>query len=176
VASSADSCVCHSDGHVKIVTGIFVDDGISCSIDESKLTDMLQYVRKQFEVRKELATTPLGLTCSTIATPAQSFHQLATIHNWCYPTSWFAKLQSGHNSGEDPNIHLIVATEEDAPISAPHKEAIGCLTHAMTLTRPDIALCCELAAQFTERPTQVHWVAAKRILRYLHGTKDCGIM
>jgi hypothetical protein len=52
LASSADSCVCHSDGHVKIVTGIFVDDGISCSIDESKLTDMLQYVRKHFDVQR----------------------------------------------------------------------------------------------------------------------------
>jgi hypothetical protein len=70
VASSADSCVCHSDGHVKIVTGIFVDDGTSCSIDESKLTDMLQYLRKHFEVRKELATTALVLTCSAVATPA----------------------------------------------------------------------------------------------------------
>jgi hypothetical protein len=70
LASSADSCVCHSDGHVKIVTGIFVDDGISCSIDESKLTDMLQYLRKHFEVRKELATTALVLMCSAVATPA----------------------------------------------------------------------------------------------------------
>jgi hypothetical protein len=53
-------------------------------------------------------------------------------------------MQSGLNSGADPNIHLIVATEEDAPISAPYKEAIGCLTHAMTLTRPDIAYAVSL--------------------------------
>lgn len=38
------------------------------------------------------------------------------------------------------------------------------------------SLCCEPAPQFTERPTRVHRVAVKCILRYLHGTKDCGIM
>jgi hypothetical protein len=38
------------------------------------------------------------------------------------------------------------------------------------------SLCCELAAQFTERSTQVHWVAVKRILRYLDGRKDVAFM
>jgi hypothetical protein len=175
VASSADSCVYHSNGHIEIVTGLFVDDGISCSTDETKLADMLQYLRKHFEVTQGTGNYYVGFE----------------VHRCCNNRSMFINQQWYithiiHHFGlqksnpaitpADPHTHLVAAAEEDTPIFAPYKEAIGCLMYVMTLIRPDIAYAVSCVAQFSERPTQVHWTTMKRILHSLQGTKDHGIM
>lgn len=42
-------------------------------------------------------------------------------------------------------------------------------------TRPDIAFTVNKLSQFMHRPTDLHWHAAKKVLRYLSGTRDKGI-
>jgi len=39
-------------------------------------------------------------------------------------------------------------------------------------TRPDIACAVSIIARFCANPTNVHWTAVKRILRYLQGTRN----
>jgi len=47
--------------------------------------------------------------------------------------------------------------------------------YAAVATRPDIAFAVNRLVSFTANPTMCHWTAAKRVLRYLKGTKDMGI-
>lgn len=42
--------------------------------------------------------------------------------------------------------------------------------HYATITRPDIAYAVNIVCQYMEHPLEAHWVAVKRILRYLQGT------
>ena len=44
------------------------------------------------------------------------------------------------------------------------------------LTRPDITYAVNHAAKFHEQPRTMHWTAVKRIMRYLHGTPDYGLI
>uniref|UniRef100_A0AAV1UPL8 Reverse transcriptase Ty1/copia-type domain-containing protein n=1 Tax=Peronospora matthiolae TaxID=2874970 RepID=A0AAV1UPL8_9STRA len=60
-------------------------------------------------------------------------------------------------------------------IDAPFREAVGALMHLMTATRPDIAFAVSYVSRFMEKPQVEHWIAVKRILRYLQGTKSHGI-
>ncbi|KAA3467193.1 hypothetical protein EPI10_002227 [Gossypium australe] len=46
----------------------------------------------------------------------------------------------------------------------------------VVLTRPDIAYAVNRACQFMHAPTTVHLVALKRILQYLHGTINHGLI
>eukprot|EP00253_Pinus_taeda_P031357 PITA_31357 len=46
----------------------------------------------------------------------------------------------------------------------------------LTATRPDIMFAVSLISRFMERPKEGHWQAAKRILRYVKGTKMFGIL
>uniref|UniRef100_A0AAV1UA03 Reverse transcriptase Ty1/copia-type domain-containing protein n=1 Tax=Peronospora matthiolae TaxID=2874970 RepID=A0AAV1UA03_9STRA len=60
-------------------------------------------------------------------------------------------------------------------IDAPFREAVGALMHLMTATRPDIACAVSHVSRFMEKPQVEHWMAVKRILRYLQETKSHGI-
>ncbi|XP_050241952.1 secreted RxLR effector protein 161-like [Quercus robur] len=45
----------------------------------------------------------------------------------------------------------------------------------LTTTRPDIMYSVSLISRYMENPTKIHLLAAKRILRYLQGTRDFGL-
>ncbi|KAK9706501.1 hypothetical protein RND81_07G130100 [Saponaria officinalis] len=56
-----------------------------------------------------------------------------------------------------------------------YKQIVGSLMY-LTATRPDIMYSVSLISRYTEKPTHMHLSAAKRILRYLQGTKDFGLL
>jgi hypothetical protein len=54
----------------------------------------------------------------------------------------------------------------------PYSTVIGSLLYLAACTRPDIAFAVGMLARFMQRPTEQHWGAAMRVLRYLKGTAD----
>ncbi|XP_077248607.1 uncharacterized protein LOC143888156 [Tasmannia lanceolata] len=52
---------------------------------------------------------------------------------------------------------------------------LGSLMYAMTCTRPDIAFAVGKLSRFTSNPSNVHWNAINRILKYLKGIIDYGL-
>ena len=51
---------------------------------------------------------------------------------------------------------------------------VGSLQY-LGLTRPDIAFAVNRLSQYMHKPTDAHWDAVKRVLRYLAGTVTHGI-
>jgi hypothetical protein len=60
--------------------------------------------------------------------------------------------------------------EQEAMASVPYRSAVGSLMYLMVSTRPDIAAAVGVVSRFAERPGPQHWVAVKRIFRYLRGS------
>lgn len=54
------------------------------------------------------------------------------------------------------------------------KSLVGSLRY-LTFTRPDIMYAVGLVSRYMEKPKQDHFMAAKRILRYIKGTLDHGL-
>jgi hypothetical protein len=54
----------------------------------------------------------------------------------------------------------------------PFASLIGKLLYYANMTRPDISTSVSLLSRFMSSPTCRHWEQAKRILRYVSGTKD----
>ena len=57
----------------------------------------------------------------------------------------------------------------------PFRELIGSLMYLAVGTRPDIAFAVNSLSQYNTCYNKEHWVAAKRVLRYLKGTTNHGI-
>ena len=57
-----------------------------------------------------------------------------------------------------------------------YQSAVGSLLYLSTRTRPDIAYAVGNSARYCSEPTNSHWCAVKRILRYLRGTTDLGLL
>jgi hypothetical protein len=62
------------------------------------------------------------------------------------------------------------STEDMAKV--PYASAVGALMYAALATRPDIAYAVTALCQFMANPAISHWNAAKRVFRYLQGTKE----
>lgn len=53
---------------------------------------------------------------------------------------------------------------------------VGSLLYAAMVTRPDIAYAVQALGRHLQASGPEHWMAAKRVLRYLKGTRDMGIV
>ena len=63
-------------------------------------------------------------------------------------------------------------TDETIEDISRYQQIIGSLMYTVTGTRPDLAYTVTLLSQFSSCPNQQHLSAAKRVLRYLKGTRD----
>lgn len=82
----------------------------------------------------------------------------------------------------EPGLHLIqlqcpkTENEKRQTVNIPYREAIGSLLFIAKVSRPDIEYAINRASQFLTNYSQMHWQTVKRILRYLKGTIDYGII
>ncbi|XP_014631455.1 uncharacterized protein LOC114411183 [Glycine soja] len=56
-----------------------------------------------------------------------------------------------------------------------YRSLVGSLIY-LTNSRPDIVHAVSIVSRFMSNPSKAHFAAAKRILRYVKGTKDFGIL
>ena len=68
----------------------------------------------------------------------------------------FSKSQCHHND-----------IERDKMKAIPYSSIVGNLMYAQVCTRPNIAFVIEVLGKYLSDPSQSHWKAAKKVLRYL---------
>ena len=65
---------------------------------------------------------------------------------------------------------------EGVEVESTHfRKLIGCLRY-LTLTRPDLIFSVSYLSRFMSKPYSNHMAAAKRVLRYIKGTLDYGLV
>jgi hypothetical protein len=82
------------------------------------------------------------------------------------------------NEAETPmeaNLKLSMSEDEQAVDATLFKQVVGSLRFICN-TRPDINYAVGSVSRFMSKPKTSHLIAAKRILRYLKGTKDYGLV
>ncbi|KAG4043721.1 hypothetical protein PC123_g20813 [Phytophthora cactorum] len=60
--------------------------------------------------------------------------------------------------------------------SLPYREIVGCLQYLVQCSRPELANAVRTLVKYLNKYTQANFTMAKRVLRYLRGTVDYGIV
>jgi len=71
-------------------------------------------------------------------------------------------------------LQLVKADESDDAL--PYHEAVGSLMYLMVETRPDLAFAIGKLSRFVSCYGKEHWAAIKRVLRYVKGSMNKGLV
>jgi len=75
-----------------------------------------------------------------------------------------------------PCDHSRGRTDESVGSHVPYSEVVGCLMYLMMGTRPDIAFTVSRSTRAMDRPNETVWIDVTRILKYLRGTSNYGLL
>ena len=175
--SKSDPCIYMSGKDDKFFIAVYVDDMILAGSKEDEMKRVKEQLLLKFDI-KDLGKLRYFLGMSVI----QNDEKATT---WMGQPTYIEKLltkmgmnncnpvKTPMNSGD----HLVKANENDESRDQQgHQSLIGSLLYLATCTRPDIAFAVGVLARFCSKPDQSHWTAAKRVLRYLKGTSNYGII
>ena len=87
-----------------------------------------------------------------------------------------AKVAHGYNTARTTGEYATEEAGKDCGVIVPYRELLGALLWVSQGTRPDITYAVSQCAKFASKPKNAHWWALKKILRYLKGTIDYGIL
>ena len=77
----------------------------------------------------------------------------------------------------DPGKKFESLSENDSPVDTQrYQMAIGCLTYVTTATRPDLEVAIGILSKYMSKPGKAHWEGVKRVLRYIKGTINYGLV
>lgn len=174
VNSMADtSLFIKSSGHHITYVLVYVDDIIVTGNSQRQVDHVLESFAHRFSIKDpsdlhyflgiEVTRSAVGLHLMQ----RKYIIDLLTKNNMldCKPvtTPMAASTQLTLNGG-DP-----------LPDASQYRSIVGSLQY-LSFTRPDISFAVNKLSQFVHKPTQEHWQAARRLLRYLAGTPTHGIL
>lgn len=177
----SDPCVYGKDMGTEraIVIGIFVDDVVMASPLLSVIDQFKTDLQKHFEITDNGEISGV-LGINVDYNRGERRIRLAQTGYAASVLERFGMEDSKPVSTPlVPNTTLSKTDEEGKAMpgdKAWFASVVGSLMYLAVATRPDLSFAVGCLARFMSDPCEHHIVAAKRILRYLHGTKDLGLM
>lgn len=174
-----DRCI-YANEREQLYVALYVDDGLACSKSKDTIDKLLASLKSEFEITVSDAELYVGLQLDR-----DRIAKTIRVHQTRYAESVLARfnMMECHPAKvpADPNALLNKSQDDDAENTEetsnfPYRQIVGSLMYLMIGTRPDICFAVGKLSQFLESPTVVHWKAAKRVLRYINGTKTHGLV
>ena len=172
----SDPCLYYKKfGRDLVLLAVYVDDLLIAASNIKLLTHIKQNFSKRFRMRDmgELHLI-LGMKVSRdrkskklMLSQERFLQNLLKDHRMdsCNPVS----------TPLEPGLQLV--KHEGDPVKLKEFQGlVGSLTFLASATRPDISAALGVLSQFASNPGNLHWQAAKRILRYLKGSLDMGVI
>ena len=174
-----DQCIYQKVSGSKICFFVlYVDDILLATNDKRLLHEVKQFLSKSFDMKdmgkasyvigikihRDRARGILGLSQETYINKVLERFRMKD----CSPS--IAPIVKGDrfNLNQCPKNDL----EREQMKNIPYASAVGSLMYAQVCTRPDIAFAVGMLGRYQSDPGMDHWKAAKKVMRYLKGTKD----
>ena len=186
VANEVDRCLyVRRNGSKVIIMTLFVDDIIITGDDFAGIEDFKSALKLKFPI-KDLGHIShcLGLKIdydihSRKMCVSQSHYIEKVLDRFgmigCYPLNTPAEKHLPVVDAIWKEQHGLDASVIISPKDFPYRELIGCLLYIALCTRPDIANIVRELSKYAANPSKLHVEFAKRVLRYLQGTKSKGL-
>ena len=172
----SDPCVFFARHGDKItVLTVYVDDMLLMSNDEKRLNSVKEALQDKLKIKD------LGKARYCLGIEIHQGEEIA-INQQKYIYEVLERFRmtecNPNNTPSSPNTkHTETTIEGDETAkNLPYRELVGSLMYLAVATRPDIAHTVSSLSQFNENPSHIHWVAAKRVLRYLKGTANYSLV
>lgn len=161
-----------------IILVLYVDDILLATNDKSLLHDVKKFLSNNFEMKdmgeasyvigivifRDRKQGLLGLSQKSYINKILERFRMENCSVGVVPIQKgdkFSLMQCPKNDLEQKEMESI-----------PYASIVGSLMYASTCTRPDISFAVGMLGRYQSNPGKDHWVAAKKVLRYLQGTKD----
>ena len=161
-----------------IILVLYVDDILLAASDRGLLHDVKNYLSSNFEMKdmgeasyvigieifRDRSQGILGLSQKAYINKVLERFKMES----CTPSP--VPIQKGDNFSlsQCPKNDM----ERKEMNNIPYASLVGSLMYAQTCTRPDISFAVGMLGRYQSNPGLFHWKAAKKVLRYLQGTKD----
>ncbi|KAJ9562866.1 hypothetical protein OSB04_008026 [Centaurea solstitialis] len=177
--NSVDQCIYFKNsGSQFTILVLYVDDILIASNNKDMLFGTKRFLSNNFDM-KDLgeASYVIGIEIhrdrenGTLGLSQKAYiNRILNKYNMqnCAPT--VAPVVKGDKFGsyQCPNTEA----EREQMKLIPYASVVGSLMYAQVCTRPDIAYVTGMLGRYQSNPGLDHWKAAKKVLRYLQGTKE----
>ena len=165
-----------SEGELFII-GVYVDDIVLAGKSDRRMVEVKKALSKQFKL-KDMGELHYFLGMKIVQN-----HKSGEV--WigqpAYANSVLQKF--GMENAKPVNTPVETGTkltkervDDDGVNEELYQSAVGSLLYLSIGTRPDITYAVSNVAKFCAQPTKQHWIAVKRIMRYLKGTVKLGLL
>ncbi|CAM8915543.1 unnamed protein product [Rhodiola kirilowii] len=161
-----------AEGQMLIVC-LYVDDLIFTGSSEEMFIEFREAMTRQFEM------TDMGLMSYFLGIEVEQAVSGIFISQKKYAKDILKRFKfEGMKAVRTPVAERMEMMKEGTGelVNPTYFKSIVASLRYLTSTRPDIVYGVGLISRFMEKPQQSHLLAAKRILRYISGTSDYGIM
>lgn len=174
-----DPCLfSRQEGERIIILSIYVDDLLLASNVPEWIRDIKLSLSQSFDM-KDIGPVKrcLGIDFQQKLKSKQVFLSQRNYAELILDRFGMAECKSAWTPME-ANCKLSIPAMKDEGIMSkfPYQRLIGALMYLAVTTRPDIAYAVNFMSQFNSNYNQEHWKSAKRILRYIRGTLDYGLL
>ncbi|GAU49932.1 hypothetical protein TSUD_408340 [Trifolium subterraneum] len=171
--NESDNCIYYKcDGNICTIICLYVDDMLIFGSNLSAVNNVKSLLGNNFDM-KDLgeASVILGIKI----TRSEKWISLDQSH-------YVEKILKKYGYFDckpactpyDPSVKLF-KNIGDSVRQTEYASIIGSLRYATDCTRPDIAYVVGLLCRFTSRPSNEHWHAIERVMRYLKRTMNLGL-
>lgn len=181
--SEVDQCVYHYiDGEKILYVAIYVDDVLVFCNDLDTINELKLDLAKNFKMKD------LGEAFSVLGVRITRDYQKGTIK--IDQTKYIEEILNRFSMSDCKAVSTPIDVcqklssemcptddnEKQEMAKIPYMQAVGSLLFAAQITRPDISYAVNLLSRFNTNPGKAHWSAVKRVMRYLKGTANKGLV
>lgn len=165
----SEPCVfVYNAGEELIIIALYVDDIVLFSSRNShiKKEDLKKQLMNEFEM------TDLGQASHVLGMRITRSGGKISLDQTNYITKILERFNMADCKPAQTPMEsgLKLQREENSDCNLEYRNLVGSLMYLAVCTRPDIAYVISYLSQFNNCFSELHWKAAKRVLRYLRGT------